>query len=61
MLKVPKITRLQYFKKEVRDKFDVLHANKHQIFLQVDTISFDGHSQACSDTKNSKLAKFCEG
>ena len=27
---------LQYFKKEVSDEVDFLHADKHQIFLQVD-------------------------
>ena len=27
---------LQYFKKEVRDKVDFLHVDKHQSFLQVD-------------------------
>ena len=27
---------LQYLKKEVRDEVDLLHADKHQSFLQVD-------------------------
>ena len=27
---------LQYLKKEVRDEVDLLHAEKHQSFLQVD-------------------------
>ena len=27
---------LQYLKKEVKDKIDFLHADKHQNFLQVD-------------------------
>ena len=31
----------QYFKKQVRDKF--LHADKHQTFLQIDTINFGGY------------------
>ena len=38
-IKVPKITRLNVFRisqKEVRDKVDFLHADKHQNFLQVD-------------------------
>ena len=29
-----------YLKEEVGDKFDFLHTDKHQIFLQVDAISF---------------------
>ena len=48
MPKVPKIPSLQYLiKKEVEDKFDFLHADKHQRFLQPDVIVFGGHSQAC--------------
>ena len=31
---------LQYLKKEVGDKVDFLHADKHQRFLQIDTIIF---------------------
>ena len=30
------VMSLQYFRKEVRDEVDFLHANKHQSFLQVD-------------------------
>ena len=38
MLKVPKVTSLQYLgRKEVTDIF-CLHADKHQSFLEVDTI-----------------------
>ena len=37
---------LQYLKKEVRDEVDFLHADKHQSFLQGDTIIIDGHDQA---------------
>ena len=36
----------QYLKKDVRDEVDFLPADKHQSFLQVDTIIFDGHGQA---------------
>ena len=32
---------LQYFKKEVRDKVDFLHVDKHQSFLQVDFNTLD--------------------
>ena len=33
---------LQYLKKESRDEVDFLHADKHQGFLQGDTIIIDG-------------------
>ena len=38
----------QYFKISGRDEVDFLHANTHQIFLQVDTIDIGGHGQYCS-------------
>ena len=38
---------LQYLKKEVSYEVNVLHANKHESFLQVDSIIFDGFGQAC--------------
>ena len=38
----------QYFKKEVRDKFHFLYEDKHQMFLQVNTIVFIDHDIACS-------------
>ena len=47
MPNVPKITSLQYLSnisKKVRDEFDFLHEDKHQSFLQADTIFFVGHS-----------------
>ena len=37
---------LQYLKKEASDEVDFLHANKHESFLQIDTINFDGDGQA---------------
>ena len=40
---------LQYLKKEVSDEVDFLHADKHESFLQIDTMIFDGmvkHSQS---------------
>ena len=52
---------LQYLKKEVTDKVDFLHADKHRSFLQNnfktsgisflegDTIIIDGHDQAFSN------------
>ena len=39
---------MQCRKKEVSDEVDFLHAEKHESFLQVDTIIFDGDGQAYS-------------
>ena len=36
---------LQYLKKEVSDEVDFLHANKHESFLQIDTMIFNGNGQ----------------
>ena len=36
---------LQYLKKEVSDEVDFLHADKHESFLQIDTVIFDGDGQ----------------
>ena len=47
---------LQYFKREVRDKVDFLYADKHQSFLQGDTIITDGHDQAFSKYSNNRFA-----
>ena len=45
---VPNVTSLQNLgKKVVREKFIFLHEDKHQRFLEADTIVFGGHSQAC--------------
>ena len=37
---------LEYLKKEVSDEVDFLHADKHESFLQIDTMIFDGDGQA---------------
>ena len=59
MPKLPKITSLlfflQYLKKEVRDKADFVHADKHERFLQIDTMIFDGDDQAFQSSQNSKF------
>ena len=48
MPKVPKVTKLQNLgKKEVRHKFNFLHEDKNQNFLEADTIVFGGHAKAC--------------
>ena len=38
---------LQYLNKEGRDEVDILHVDKHQTFLLVDTINFGGHDHSC--------------
>ena len=35
---------LQYLKKEARDKVDFLHVDKHEGFLQIDTMIFNGQA-----------------
>ena len=48
MPKVPKVTKLQNLgKKEVGHKFNFLHEDKNQSFLEADTIVLDGHNYAC--------------
>ena len=58
MPKLPKITILlfflQYLKKEVSDEIDFLYANKHESFLQIDTMTLIGilkHSQSYQNSK----------
>ena len=49
MPKVPKVTKLQnLWKKEVRHKFNFLHEDKNQSFVEADTLVFGGHDQACN-------------
>ena len=36
---------LSYLKKEVSDEVDFLHADKHESFLQIDTMIFDVDDQ----------------
>ena len=36
----------KYLKKEVNDEVDFLHADKHERFLQINTMIFDGNCQA---------------
>ena len=52
---------LQHIKKEVSDAFDSLHAGKHEIFLQIDTllwfsIGMVKHSQSSQSSENCKFA-----
>ena len=39
---------LQYLQKEMSDEVDFLHAGKHESFLQIGTMIFDGDVQAFS-------------
>ena len=41
------VISLKYFKKEGWDKFDFLHEDNHQSFLQARSTVFTGHSHAC--------------
>ena len=41
---------LQYLKKEFSYEADVLHADKHESLLQVDSIIFDGCGLECSSS-----------
>ena len=37
---------LQYLKKKASDEVDLLHTYKHESFLRIDTLVFDGGGQA---------------
>ena len=55
MPKLPKITidiSCQYLKKEVIDEVDFLHADKHESFLQVDTMSLMGMVKRSQSSQN---------
>ena len=47
MPKVTKTVSLLYLCKQGRGKYDFLHVDKHQSFLQAGIIVFTGHSLAC--------------
>ena len=48
MPKLPKVTKLQNLeKKEIRHKFNFLHEDKNQIFLEADTTVFGDHDKVC--------------
>ena len=42
---------LQYLKKEISDDVDLLHADKHESFLQLDAMNFDGTQWAFTCSK----------
>ena len=47
---------LQYLKKEVIDEVDVLHANEHECFLQIDTMILMGMVKHSQSSESSKFA-----
>ena len=62
MPKVPKISNLQnlpmqYLNREGSDELDFLHGDKHQTFLKVDTINFDGYIDLCPKKIKNKFVK----
>ena len=40
------VISFQYLKKEVSDEVDFLYADKHESFVQIDSMIFDGDGQA---------------
>ena len=40
------VISFQYLKKEVSDEVDFLYADKHESFVQIDSMIFDGNGQA---------------
>ena len=40
------VISFQYLKKEVSDEVDFLYADKHESFIQIDSMIFDGDGQA---------------
>ena len=47
---------LQFLKKEVSDKVDFLHADKHESLLQIDTMILMGMVKHSQSSQNSKFA-----
>ena len=47
---------LQYFKKDVSDKVDFLHADKHESLLQIDAMILMGVVKHSQSSQNSKFA-----
>ena len=50
------VTSLQYYKKEVNEKVDFLHAAKHENVLEIDTIIFMKMVKHFQSSQNSKFA-----
>ena len=50
------VASLQYFKKEVNDKVDFLHAGKHENVLEIDTIILMEMIKHFQSSQNSKFA-----
>ena len=57
MPKIPKITSLQYLcKKEVRNKVNFLHKDKHQSFIEADTMH--ANNQIFQDVDATSIGKY---
>ena len=52
------VISLQYLKKEVSDEADdLLHADDHESFLQVDAMNFDGNGQVDGNKAKRRILK----
>ena len=51
---------LQYLKKELRNEDNCLHEDKHQSFLQVDTIIFGACGQTCPKYPKQQVCNILE-
>ena len=47
---------LQYFKIQLSDKFDFLHADKHESLLQIDSMILMGMVKHSQSSQNSEIA-----
>ena len=51
---------LQYFEKELSDEIDFLDTDKHENFLQIDTMILMGMTKHSQSSKNSKFTMSCK-
>ena len=51
---------LQYFKEELSDEVDFLHADKHESLLQIDTMILMGMVKHSQSSQNGKFAMFLQ-
>ena len=49
----------QYLKKEVSDEVDFLQVDKHESFLQIDTMIYDGDGQAFPKFPKLQVCNIC--
>ena len=60
ILKVLKVTSLQYLKKEIRDGVQFLHADKHQSFYKLALLFLMIVARHAQSTQNKKLVIFLQ-